>query len=479
MPDLAEVREYLDRGLYELNAQEKDWDRREGYFKGDQDMPYAPEGVNEEYESLQKMAIANLLEIAMNGPIQRLQADGFRTGRADVADQTAWTEIWQPNKLDSRQGIVYRQMFIHGRGVMSVSRNEANRKSPKIRPESSRRVWIEPNPEDPFEPLFTVKRFTVTNRAPSQLILPASFTVGSTTQVAYVYTENEWFKYEAAGTSNGWQFKSQGAHNMGGNPFVPFDFNVDADGKPQPAITKLMPQQDAINTIRFNTLLAMQFSAFRQRVFTGFDPVVRDDKGKPLVKVDQDGKPILDVNGLQQPIVRSPGRVGVDRALVFPGDQTKVFDLPESNLDNYIKVLDKFLNDFMVIGQIPPAYALTKMANTSGDAMSGAESTFQSLEKELKRAAGESLEQVMRLGNVARGEQEPDVASEVIWADTEIRSFAQIVDAIGKLVTSGMSRKDAWSMLPNATPPKVSEWVTNSDSDRTSADEAILKMAGG
>lgn len=478
MPDLALAREYLDRGLYCLKHQEKDWDRRENYFKGVQDMPYAPEGVNEEYEALQRMAIANLLEIAMNGPIQRLQADGFRTGRNDKADQTAWTEIWQPNKLDSRQGIVYRQMFIHGRGVMSVSRNEANPKSPKIRPESSRRVWIEPDPEDPFEPLFTVKKFTVTNRAPSGLILPDALT--STKQVAYVYTENEWFKFEAAGNTSDWQPTTAGQHNMRGNPFVPFDFNVDADGKPQPAITKLMPQQDAINTIRFNTLLAMQFSAFRQRVFTGFDPVVRDDKGRPLVKTDPvTNQPILDGNGQQQPIVRSPGRVGVDRALVFPGGDTKVFDLAESNLDNYIKVLDKFLNDFMVIGQIPPAYALTKMANTSGDAMSGAESTFQSLEKDLKRAAGESLEQVMRLGNVARGEAEPDVASEVIWADTEIKSFAQIVDAIGKLVASGMSRKDAWSMLPNSTPPKVTDWVTNSDNDRSAADAALLKMAGG
>jgi hypothetical protein len=475
--DATEARNHLDLGLARLKNQEKDWDKREDYFQGKQDLPYAPEGVNEEYEALQRMAIANLLEIAMNGPIQRLQADGFRTGRNEKADQAAWTELWQPNKLDSRQGIVYRQMFIHGRGVMSVSPNKANRKSPKIRPESSRRVWIEPNPEDPFEPLFTVKKFTVTDRAPSKLILPDS--MSTTKQVAYVYGENDWFKFGALGGSTDWQLEASGQHNMNGNPFVPFDFNVDADGVPHPAITKLMPQQDAINTIRFNTLLAMQFSAFRQRVFTGFDPVVRDDKGRPLVKRDPNtNEPILDANGMQQPIVRSPGRVGVDRALVFPGDQTKVFDLAESNLDNYITVLDKFLNDFMVIGQIPPAYALTKMANTSGDAMSGAESTFQSLERDLKRAAGESLEQVMRLGNVARGEQEPDVASEVIWADTEIRSFAQIVDAIGKLITSGMSRKDAWSMLPNATPPKVSEWVENSDSDREAADAALLKMAG-
>jgi hypothetical protein len=264
---------------------------------------------------------------------------------------------------------------------------------------------------------------------------------------------------------------------MNGLPFVNFDFNVDSDGKPRPAITKLMPQQDAINTIRFSTLLGMQFSAYRQRVFTGFDPVVRDKSGQPMVKMDANGVPILDANGLQQPVLNSPGRIGVDRALIFPGADTKVFDLPESNLDNYIKVLQQFLGDFYANAQIPPQYAMDKMANLSGDGMAGAESTFQSLIKDVQTAAGEGIEKVMRLANRARGEGFQDVASEVIWADTEIRSFAQIVDGIQKLIATGMSRKDAWSMLPGATPPKVNTWVDNADKERDQADQAVRELA--
>jgi hypothetical protein len=167
----------------------------------------------------------------------------------------------------------------------------------------------------------------------------------------------------------------------------------------------------------------------------------------------------------------------VDRALVFPGELTKVFDLPESNLDNYIKVYDTFLNTFFSTGQIPPQYSLTKMANLTGDGMAGAESTFQSLITDLKMAAGESLESVMRLANRARGESNVDVASEVIWSSSEIQSFAQIVDGVGKLITSGMSRKDAWSMLPDATPPKVAEWVANSDSDIDRQDAGVNALA--
>jgi hypothetical protein len=182
---------------------------------------------------------------------------------------------------------------------------------------------------------------------------------------------------------------------------------------------------------------------------------------------------MLDLNGQPLPVLNTPGRIGVDRALVFPGELTKVFDLPESNLDNYIKVYDTFLNTFFATSQIPPQYALTKMANTSGDAMAGAESTFQSLITDLKMAAGESNESVMRLANRARGESNDDVASEVIWASSEIQSFAQIVDGAVKLITSGMSREDAWSMLPDATPPKVKKWIENSDSDIERQDAGI------
>lgn len=459
--DAKLARNYLEIGLNRLSTQAKAWQRRQDYVEGKQDDPFAPEGVNTEYKSLQKQSIANFLEIAMNAPVQRMQADGFRTGRNDKADLTAWNEIWQPNKLDSRQKIVYKQMYIHGRGIMSVTPVRATPKTPKIRPENGKRVWIEPNPDDPFEGLFAVKQIGGLD--------------GSVN--AYVYTDTVWVQFTQAKGRTDWGMTAMGRHNLGGLPFVTFDFNVDADGVPHAPIDKLMPQQDAINTIRFNTLLAMQFSAYRQRVFTGFDPVARDAKGNPIVRKNADGTDMKDLNGLPIPILNTPGRLGVDRALVFPGELTKVFDLPESNLDNYIKVYDTFLNTFFSTGQIPPQYSLTKMANLTGDGMAGAESTFQSLITDLKMAAGESLESVMRLAGRVRGEPNEDVASEVIWASSEIQSFAQIVDGVGKLITSGMSRKDAWSMLPDATPPKVVEWVENSDSDIDRQDAGVNALA--
>ena len=459
--DATLARSYLDTGLAKLSAQATQWQRRQDYFEGKQDPPFAPEGINSEYESLRKQSPANFLGLAMSAPIQRLEVEGFRTGPDNDADMALWNQSWVPNKLSSRQKIVYQQMYIHGRGMMSVSPRKATPKTPKIRPENSKRVWIEPNPEDPFEGLFAVKQIEQSDGSLS----------------GYVYSDTEWVQFVQRKGDKDWTLTLGGRHNLGGLPFVPFDFNVDADGVPHAPIEKLMPQQDAINTIRFNTLLAMQFSAFRQRVFTAFDPVARDNKGQIVVRRNPDGTPMLDLNKQPIPVLNTPGRIGVDRALVFPGADTKVFDLPESNLDNYIKVYDTFLNTFFSTSQIPPQYSLTKMANLTGDGMAGAESTFQSLIADLKMAAGESLADVARLAHRAGGGSGEEVATEAIWSDTEIRSFAQVVDGVGKLITSGMSRKDAWSMLPGATPPKVNEWVDNSNADMQQQDAGVNALA--
>lgn len=460
--DEATARDRLAVGLWRIQEKQQAWQRREDYYRGKQDLPFAPEGVNQEYLALRHMSLANWLALAMDTPIQRLRAEGFRTGRDGDADATAWDEIWQPNALDSRQRVVYTQMVVHGRGLMSVWANPKNPRSPVIRPESTKRVHLEMDPEDPFTPAWAVKTFSIDDRRPpSGLVLPSSFTPPSSRSVAVVYDDDSWVKFEKGGLTEygDWTITDAGTHELGAVPFVPFDNRQDADGQPQSGIEPLMAAQDAINTIRFQTLLAMQFSAYRQRVFVGYDPVLRDGKGEIVIRKDANGQPVLDHNGQPVPIVTSPGRVGVDRALVFPGGDTKVFDMPESNLDNYIKVLGEFLSGLFAIGQVPPQYLLNRMANLSGDALAGAESTLQSLVSDLQRWVGESLEQVMRMANRARGDDAPDVSSEVVWADAEARSFAQTVDGITKLVSIGLPTQAAFEMVPNSTPSKVERWM--------------------
>ena len=447
----------LELGVASLKAEATAWKRRRDYFDGEQDKPFAPEGVNEEYAALQEQSPANWIKLALLAPVQRLRCDGFRTGRDKAADKSAWDDVWQPNRMDSKQRLVYVNMMVHDLGIMSVWPNRAAPKSPVIRVESGKRVWLERDPEDPSRIEWSVKTFTLRKRPQSALWTPTP--VMDSVEVGIVYDDGEFYRFTRANGSGRWEFERKGVNPLGESPFVPYSLNADEDGDLHPSIDPLMPQQDAINTIRFNTLLAMQFSAFRQRVFTGYDPVVKDAQGKPVWRKNADGSVMTDAQGQPIPVLASPGRIGVDRALVFPGKDTKVFDLPESNLSNYISVLGEFLSQFFATGQVPPQYLLTRMANLSGDALAGAESTLQALVKDLQTAAGESHEHVMRLANKARGETAQDLASEVIWGDAEARSFAQTVDAIVKLISTGFPRRSAFEMIPGATLTKVDDWM--------------------
>lgn len=456
--------ERLTLAVGTLQRSDQTWKLRRDYFDGDQALPYAPEGVNEEYETLRQQSLANWIKLAMLAPVQRLRVDGFRTGEDQQADRSTW-QVWQANRFDSQQRLLYVNMMIHDLGIASVWPNLDRPDEPIMRVESSRFVHLERDPDDLQRIEWAAKIVTRRRREPTAIWTPSP--VATTEEFGYVYDDDSWHRFKRESGSGMWRLDAnsdrpaQGDHPLEGSPFVPYALNTDESGTPHPAIEPLIPQQDAINTIRFMTLLAMQFSAHRQRVFSGYDPVVRDANGQPLWRTQGDGiTPLLGPDGQPLPVLRSPGRIGVDRALVFPGEKTKVYDLAESNLSNYIEVLTEFLGQFFATGQVPPQYLLTRMANLSGDALAGAESTLQALVADLKVAAGESHEELMRKGDRARGIRDGGgLASETIWADGEARSFAQTVDAIVKLISSGFPKRAAFEMIPGATIPKVDDWM--------------------
>jgi hypothetical protein len=470
----------LTRAAYELQKRRPQVEKRERYARGDQELPFAPVGVNTEYVELQKQSIAAFLPLAVEAPVQRLGVDSFRTGLTDAVevswqpepmlpDDALWTGAWQANKLDSRQSIIYRSMFVHGRGIASVWPNKLKKSRPIVRPESFGRVHIEMDPDDPFTPLWAAKVYTVEVALPTSLVMPAGVSSSTTKTVGIVYDATSMMRFEKQGGEafGTWKMVAESTHPMRAVPFAVYDYRPDADGQPFSAVDGLMAQQDAINTIRFNTLLAMQFAAFRQRIITGFDPRVLDKDGNVVYKTKEDGTPLLDSNGNPIPVVSSPGRVGVDRMLVFPGGETKVFDMAESNLANYIAVYDKFLSDFFSVAQIPPQYQLGKMANLSGDALAAAESTLASLVKEMQLAAGEGHETVAELAWAAMGQpSELPPASETEWGDREARSFAAIADAVTKLVSVEFPHRAAFEMLPGATKQKVDRWMDEREDEK-------------
>lgn len=445
---------------------------REDYLRGKQKLPWVPEGIGAEHQSLREQAIANWMQLPVYAPVQRLRCEGVRTGLGEKTDKAMWRDVWAANRMEARQTIIYQSMMTHGRGIAGVWPNEKKKARPVVRPQSVRNVYIHPDPEDPFTAEYAVK---IVKRAvkPNALMVPDG--IRESEVIAFVYDDESWLKLELAGGT--WIETSEGGtHPMGAVPFVTFDYRPDANGEIFSPVDPLIPQQDAINTIRFNMLLAMQFSAYRQRVVTGFDPVMRDDNGQIVYMKNPDGSYAMR-DGNRVPMLSDFGRTAVDRMLVFNGEDTKVFDMPESNLSNYVTMLTEFLTQFFATSQVPPQYLLSRMANLSGDAISGAESTLTSLQGELKRYANEGMVELFQMSARAAEQGEPGPDMEMLYADSEVKSFSQIVDGIMKLISGGFPRAAAWEMIPGANQPKVERWMNMADEELSEEIGRLVKGA--
>ncbi|MDR6117263.1 hypothetical protein QE370_000447 [Aeromicrobium sp. SORGH_AS981] len=454
----------LDRliiGAGEISRKKTDWEHRDGYFHGTkQRLPFAPEGVSQEYMELREQAPANWLGLAMNTPVQRISVEGFKKPGQARPDSKFWENAWVANGMQRAFRLALQAMMVHDFGVLSAWENVDKRSQPISRVESGSRIHLERDPQDPTRTAWAVKTYTERIRAKSQLVLPANLqaSVAQSREWGFVYDDHTWFRFYRDNGSGMWVYAADGVNPLGECPFTPLSLNADANGDLYPSIVPLIPQQDALNTIRFNTLLAMQFSAYRQRVFTAYDPVIKDEDGKIVWQKNADGTIKLDTQGQPMPLLSSPGRIGVDRALVFPGKDTRVFDLPESDLNNYVVVLQEFLTQLFATGQIPPQYLLNKMANLSGDAMAGAESTLQALISDIWQVVDDALVDHARKLTRAAG-QSVGKGHTVVRGDGEVRSFAQMIDAIVKLVQVGLPRQSAFEMVPGATPWVVEDWM--------------------
>lgn len=445
----------LDEGMQRLREQEASWRELERYHRGTHDRPFAPAGVNREYDELREMAVAPWLRLVTKTPVQRLRVDGVRQDQNTESDTGMWANVWKANQLDARQRIVYTDAVVHGRGILSVWFNNADRSRPVVRPESPRAVYMRPRADDPFTAEWSIKGWSTKGTADVEK--------PNDIDQCVIFDDESFHRFGREGGR--WIRKLSGTNPLRSNPFVEFSPGVDAEGHPQSMIRPLIPMQKAIDTARFDLLLAMQFSAYRQRVVVGFDPVVKDRDGNVVYKKDQSGNSVRDASGNLVPEIASPGRPGVDRILSFPGSDTKVFDLAESNLANYVDVISSLVQHMAAISQVPPQYLLGGMANLSGEALAAAESTLAALVADLQMSFQTSFEQVMRLAHRASGSASAEAPTEVIWGDGQARAFAQTVDGIQKLIGVGFPREAAFEMLPSATLEKVARWKRMMDEE--------------
>ncbi len=203
--------------------------------------------------------------------------------------------------------------------------------------------------------------------------------------------------------------------------------------------------QDRITDTTFNRLVAGEFGAFMQRWATGL-----------VVENDENGNPI------------SPFKIGQDQMFWSSDEATRFGQFEATELQNYIASVEADVTHLAAITKTPPHYLLGALINSSGDALTASETGLVAKVRDRMAFIGEDLEEVMRTAFKIAGDDEKavDFGCEVLWADPEKRSMAELADAVLKLSSIGVPRKVLWARI-GASPQEIEEW------DDMAMDDAI------
>jgi hypothetical protein len=167
---------------------------------------------------------------------------------------------------------------------------------------------------------------------------------------------------------------------------------------------RLLADQRTINEVNFDRLIVARFGAFPQKVISNWSGVTESSALAASAK----------------------------RALMFE-DDVKVQSFPAASLEPYNALIDKLIEHIGQKAQISLAHLSGKMVNLSADALAAAEAHQQRKLTTMRESHGESHEQLLQLAAQMDGSAAPDAAAEVVWRDTEARSFGVMADGLLKI----------------------------------------------
>jgi hypothetical protein len=350
----------LQRGLEALSKQRTDLSHYVNWYRGNHPRPYIPPKAATEYRRIVDIAASAWLKLVIDAINERLRVDGF-TGQGNAStDLEAW-RIWGRNRMNAVQPLVHAEALTLGRSYVSVWPNRADPTTPTIRGESALRVWVARDSAD-FSPLWAVKSWSTGEEDPGS-------------EVAYLYTPKEFQRYRRADKTGEWTPDGPAARNpLGRVPFVEFANGRDLLGESASELAPLIPIQERINSVNLHMQLAMLVAAFRQRWAAGL-----------AIPEDEDGNPV------------EPFNAAVDKLWISDDPNAKFGEFSESNLANYVTVLESLVRQLSAISAVPAHYLLGQLVNISAEALKAAEAGLSAKVRHKQLTLGEGWSDVMNL----------------------------------------------------------------------------------
>lgn len=424
--EVTEAIALTERIYKRLQNRRPEVDKFEDYVSGRQPLNFATEEWKKANASRYADFSDNWCGTVVNAEAERLKPIGI----ADI-DTAAASKLWgalQRSEFDSQfsQGVV--TALTARRAYVIVWADSSG--EPQVSVEHPSFVEIEYDWENPRVRKAALKTW-----------------VDETLEYATLYTPHQLFKFQRrrpdlnqAQKSQAEQARPQHASDggwlprenvdlwvvpnpLGVVPVVELPNRPTLKGDPMSEIQGVVPMQDAINLLWAYLFLAADYASMDARVILASSP--------PMIPIlDKDGKPVG-----ERPVNMKDLR---EKRLIFAqGENAKIDSWEAARLDVFTDTIEIAVGHIAAQTRTPPHYLVANkgLSNLPADALKAAEIGLTKKADEFITFTDPQLREVLRLIALVWGDEGLAAQvglAQIRWASREIRSEAQLVDALVK-----------------------------------------------
>lgn len=419
------------------------------YRVGDHPLPEGHERAKSAFRQLQHKARSNYTGLVVESVKERMTPIGFRTGgMGTTASDTEARLDWQANSLDAECGIVHDQALTFGRSYVIVGPRDPITDRPVITSEDPRQVTHIADAVRRRVVKAALKMYDdeETGKCIAVVYLAdrvCYFSKPKPKRSAYVgrFDQAKWSVDSSEEYPDG-----EAVNTLGIVPVVPFINRPAMNSMGMGEFEDVLDIQDRINNVILDRLVIAKMQAYRQRWAKGLE--LEDENGNPILGDLDPGADLL----------WAVGNSDVEFGEFGITDVRPLLDAAKADT-----------NDLAAITRTPPHYLLGALVNLSGDALKAAETGLISKVKDRMIEFGESWELVQRLSSLYMDREIP-LDSEIIWADPESRSMAELADSAVKKMAAGVPWEQRMADL-DYTPAQIDRMRTQR------AQDAMLMVA--
>ncbi|MGI8812137.1 MAG: phage portal protein [Pyrinomonadaceae bacterium] len=389
----------IEQALLAFRTDAPRYARSERYYRGEHDLSFATEKFKNAFGTLFREFALNLCPAVCQAVGDKLKVKGFSIDRGPSGDSDEVKRVWSDNRMALRSREVHKEALKNGDAYVIVW------------PASGGRIAIHPNRASSCTAVYD-------DESPGVVIRAAKYwrTADRRTRLNMFYPDRI-EKYVSAGETEGWLPEAAefvpvaGEEAVVENPFgvvsvFHFANNSDIGMSGTTEIEAAIPIQDGLNKAVLDMLVAMEFSAFRQRWAAGIE-----------IEYDENGNP------------KAPFEAGVDRIWLAENAEARFGDFNTADLEQFLKVKDSFRTDIASVTGTPLYYVMPDLHGfPSGESMRKAETRFLAKVRDRQESFGQVWADVMAFALAAEGRDGSRLNT--LWEDAGERTEREVLENI-------------------------------------------------